>query len=134
MIIEENPLSLSIPVNELAVFTCKGKCERKCSNVYWVINGTDANYRYEKPLAQFVQMGFTFSRDQESQYIYNTTLTVNATKAVNNTDVSCVFEDHGTASNHSLNATLKIIAGRNKYNKSLTAYYGTFHEKKDYWE
>jgi hypothetical protein len=52
-----------------------------------------------------------FLSDKESQNIYNATLTVNATKDVNNTDVYCVSEDHLGASNHSLNAILMITKG-----------------------
>jgi hypothetical protein len=109
VIVEEHPLSLRIAVSESANFTCKARCERKCSNVYWVINGIEAHYEDEDSRASFMQMGFTFFYYKE-QNIYNAILTVNATKAENNTNVYCVFED-GNGSNHSLSATLLIITG-----------------------
>ena len=109
VIVEQHPISLCISISEIAVFTCKARCEQPCTNIYWVINGTDA---YNEDEDSFVQMGFTFSRVKESQNMYNATLTVNATEAVNNTNLYCVFENHD-GSNHSLTATLKIISGRN---------------------
>ena len=106
MIVEEHPISLSVSVGEIAVFTCKARCEQRCTS-YWVINGTDAYYEDDD---SFVQMGYTFSREKESENIYNATLTVNASKAVNNTNLYCVFEDKN-GSNHSMTAILKIISG-----------------------
>ena len=106
VIVEQHPISLRVSVGEIAVFTCKARCEQPCTT-YWVINGTDA---YIEDEDSFVQMGFTFSRDKESQNIYNATLTVNATNAVNNTNLYCVFDNNG--SNHSLTATLRIISGK----------------------
>ena len=108
MIVEQHPISLCVSVGEIAVFTCKARCEQSCT-IYWVINGTDAYIEAED---SFVQMGFTFSHDKESQNIYNATLTVNATKAVNNTNLYCVF-DNNNGSDHSLTATLRIISGKN---------------------
>ena len=108
VIIEEHPLSLRIPVNETAVFTCKARCEKQC-NTFWVIND---NHTYsENQHSLFEQMGFVFSVGRESQKLYNATLTVKATEAVNNTSVSCVFEDND-ASNQSLTAILQIVAGK----------------------
>ena len=110
MIVEQHPVSLLIPVDETAVFTCKAKCDNRCT-VYWVINGTDIYD--EQQHSQFQQMGFTFSHHKDSQNssMYNTRLTVNATEAINNTNVSCVFENNDV-SDHSLTATLQIIAGK----------------------
>ena len=112
--IEEHPLSLLIPVNETAFFSCKAHCARKCNIIYWVINATHAydNYKQE----QFKQIGFTFSEDKEDENSneYIGTLTVNATEAINNTQMYCVFEETvGNGSSvHSKNATLLTIAGK----------------------
>ena len=118
MIVEEHPLSLRIHVNEAAVFTCRARCEKGCSNIYWVING-NSTYN-EQQRSRFQQMGFTFSYGKESRNssLYNAMLTVNATKAVNNTNVYCVFENYD-GTNHSLTATLQITAG-----KKNRQYYG----------
>jgi hypothetical protein len=67
--------------------------------------------------------------DKESESVYNTTLTVNATKAVNNTNVYCVFESHLGTSNHSLNATLMIITGRILFYLLCNNYNATFRQK-----
>ena len=105
VIIEQHPTSLCVSVNEIAVFTCKARCEQLCSNIFWVVNGTDVTDENS-----LVQKGFTFYRKKESQNLYNATLTVNATKAINNTNLHCVFENRND-SNHSSTATLKIISG-----------------------
>jgi hypothetical protein len=113
VIVKQYPQSLCIRINELAIFTCRAKCECSGVNGYWVINGNDAYSPQQR--SSFQQMGFTFSYDREREngnisYNYIWTLTVNATKAVNNTYVHCVFENNNVT-DRSLNATLQIIAG-----------------------
>lgn len=108
-VIEEHPLSLLIPVNTTAVFTCKADCAGRCSNIYWHIDGNDLHNPQERS-----QTGFIFSVDRESENKYITMLSVNATEAINNTDVYCVFEKSGDNddNNHSLTATLLVVAGK----------------------
>lgn len=108
--IEEHPMSLLIPVNATAVFTCKADCAEKC-HMYWVINGNNLDTQQERS-----QTGFIFSVDREGENKYITMLSVNATEAINNTEVYCVFEKIGDIddSNHSLTATLLVVAGINK--------------------
>ena len=107
--IEEHPLSLLVPVNETAIFSCKAKCESGCL-VLWGINGN--MYQYD-PL-EIQQNGFTFSLDKDNGSIIMN-VTVNATEAINNTDIYCVFEKDGDnvlLSVRSKNATLLVITGK----------------------
>ena len=108
-VIDEHPLSLLIPINEAAVFSCRAHCITKtCTSIHWVINNTSLESEDERSMS-----GFIFSVDKNYRDEYITILTVNATEVINNTVVYCVFEESGDegGSNHSHNATLLVITG-----------------------
>ena len=114
--VEEHPSSLLIPGNKTAVFSCKAHCHSKqgCL-VFWVINGNDTETK--EKCSSFKQKGFAFSTEKEvvnGTFNYNMTLTINATRANNNTNMHCVFEETGDdgGSAHSETATLLVVTGK----------------------
>ena len=105
-----HPSSLLLPVNEIGVFTCTARCN-SCSR-YWIINDSFT----EPDRDQFIQKGFAFLSDQWNGNELTMTLTVNASEAVNNTEISCEFDPNGGegTSVQSTPARLLVIASKKR--------------------
>lgn len=104
-----------MPINEIAVFTCKARSCFSCSG-YWIIDGL-----YSDPPDQFIAKGFTFLPMQQSDNELLMTLKVNASEVVNNSVIWCEFDPNGGEGSRvqSRHATLLVIASKN-YIKFIT--------------
>ncbi len=92
IVIEEQPSSLLIPVNEIGVFTCSARCSSQDQCVgLWRINGSYTHPYNNIPAEMFVNLGFMFPPDQIHGDLHTITLMVNASEAVNNTEICCEF-------------------------------------------
>ena len=111
--IVEHPYSLLIPANQTATFSCVVNCTFPCTG-RWLINGS-----YTHPLGselnqQFVDKGFWFPspvQDETHGNLHTLIMMVNASRAVDNTTVTCEI-DVGVLSE---NATLLVISGECVY-------------------
>ena len=83
-----HPSSLLVPTNEIGVFTCRASCI-PCSG-HWIINSM-----YTDPQTQFIQKGFIFPPNEESESELIMMLKVNASEVVNNSVISCEFDPDG---------------------------------------
>ena len=111
----EGPSSLLLTVNKTGNFTCKAHCDHPCFG-HWVINNetvqnTESN---SLPSSKWNEKGFTFLEynfeSQENEYVLR--LSVNASKANNNSVIQCEYYKHDlTAGVKSRFATVLVISG-----------------------
>ena len=103
-----HPSSLLVPINEIAVFTCKARSCFSCSG-YWVINSS-----YTEVPDEFIAKGFTFPPMQNDSDELLMTLLVNASEVINNSVISCEFDPSGGRGSRiqSRRATLLVIASK----------------------
>ena len=102
-----NPSSLLVPVNEVGTFTCKARCNL-CTG-RWIVNNSFIFRR-----DQLIEKGIQFLEDRWNGDELTMILTVNASEAVNNTNISCEFDPNGDGDSvPSASATLLVI--RSKY-------------------
>ena len=110
-----HPSSLLVPVNEIAVFTCKAHSCFSCSG-YWIINGL-----YAEPPDEFTSKGYSFPPMQNYSDELLMTLLVNASEVVNNSVISCEFDPSGGIGSRikSGRATLLVITSKKLKRKNL---------------
>ena len=112
IVIEKQPSSLLIPVNEIGVFSCVASCSSPQCVGRWRINDSYAHpYNSNEPDEMFVNMGFMFPPDQTYQNQHTLTLMVNASEAVNNIRLQCEFRVGITEYASSETANLLVIPG-----------------------
>ena len=99
------PSSVLVPVNKEALFTCEAHCSQLC-DILW-INATTHDV-INKP-------GTVSSQQDHENYEYVSTLALNASVEVNNTQLYCfvILDGEDDIVNRSVNATLLVIPGRN---------------------
>lgn len=108
----EHPLSLLIPVNETGVFSCKARCAPNPCFGFWIINHLHSQDSDERSLLE--QKGFTFTNIQQDINEYILILTVNASKAANNSLITCEYSMTGINRQPTLSmaAELLVIPGK----------------------
>ena len=109
--IRQAPLSLLIPVNAVAEFTCEIQCAQSCV-VYWIINGSSTAHQHQRDL--FEKKGFTFFPYRNTgSNIYESRLEATATASINNTFVCCLVLDGDSPQSIKTNqASLRVISGK----------------------
>ena len=106
-----NPSSLLVPVNEEGAFTCKARCNQCSGN--WIVNDSFIISASKKD--QLTGKGFQFFEDRWNGNELTMMLTVNASEAVNNTNISCEFDPNGDGDSiPSARATLLVISSKYK--------------------
>ena len=112
-IIEECPLSLAIPANQIGSFSCKAICVSRGCNGYWIIDNN-----HSQIAEVFLESkGFEINPVQQTNqttHEYTLTLRVNASAVVNNSQIVCEFVlmgDGGTHNRSNNTATLIVLSG-----------------------
>ena len=110
-----HPSSLLVPINEIAVFSCKARSCFSCSG-YWIINNS-----YTEPPDEFIAKGYSFPPMQNYSDELLMTLLVNASEVVNNSVISCEFDPSGGIGSRikSRCATLLVITSKKLKRKNL---------------
>ena len=127
IVIEEQPSSLLIPVNEIGVLSCAASCFPSQCVGRWKINGDYTHPYNEQPSEMFVNLGFIFPPDQTHGNKRTMTLMVNASEAVNNMTIGCEFEISIHEYNLSETATLLVISGeKNHYCQTCSIKFTLF--------
>ena len=111
-----HPSSLLVPINEIAVFSCKACSCFSCSG-YWIINNS-----YTEPPDEFIAKGYSFPPMQNYSDELLMTLLVNASEEVNNSVISCEFDPSGGVGSRIQSrspATLLVIAGKKSKRKMI---------------
>ena len=116
LVIEEEPSSLLIPVNQLATFSCRSSCNTCIGR--WYVNGSITISNSGNPYPEY--SNFIFIQTDDGSLV----LKVNASEALNNTRVYCKFRGSGasTASAQSETATLLVISSESFVYGILTSY------------
>ena len=90
IIIEEYPLSILIPVNETAVFSCKASCLSRGCTSHWVFN----TVQYDTP--EQLPIGFSISinnaMDNGTKYFSSLSINTSVAMVPNGSNIFCVFE------------------------------------------
>ena len=107
-----NPLSLLVPINTEAEFTCQAYCISQC-DIYWIINNVTAN-THHKP--NFERRGFVFNHESSpANHSYTARIAVTALQSLNQTEFYCyvILDGDSFASNtaKSSTAVLLVIEG-----------------------
>lgn len=87
-----SPSSIVIPVNTVATFECIAYCTKVCEAVWYIRSTPTANPYGRRP---FIQEGFSFPYTPPTDGIYQTTISVNASTSVNNTELWCTVDNDG---------------------------------------
>ncbi len=108
--IETNPSSLLVPIGTTAVFECKIRhCPRACS-AYWFINGSSTAHIHQQNRHE--ERGFIFKyQHNTTTNVYLSTLAINASVGINNTQFQCVVQDVIHSPIRSDWATLIVASG-----------------------
>ena len=83
--ISVHPVSLLVPMDTQAVFTCQAYCTSLC-DIYWIIGNITVN-PHHKP--QFESKGYVFSSGNPVKDTYTARVTINASLSVNGTEYQC---------------------------------------------
>lgn len=112
-VLEAQPSSLLIPVNQVAVFTCTADCSLRCLG-RWIINDTYPHDDNSDLKLQGKGLSFPVVPDNGTKYTIR--VVVNASLSTNNTNISCEFHSPGNDDYIlSSESTLLVIAGETQY-------------------
>ena len=113
MEIQVNPLSLLVPINTEAIFTCQAYCISLC-DIYWIINDVTANTHHTP---NFERQGFVFTYGSSvANKTYKASIAVTvASKDLNQTEFYCYVildgEGYATHTAKSNTAVLLVVEG-----------------------
>ena len=105
-----NPSSILVPVNTIASFECIAYCVNECEGV-WLIGGHSTAYDHQK--LPFIEEGFDFPDSPATDGTFRTTITVNASAVLNNTQLWCHVRNTLNTAEDALShiAVLKVLSG-----------------------
>ena len=106
-------MSLLVPINTEAVFTCQANCASVC-DIYWIIGNITVNLHH-KP--QFESKGYVFSNGNPAKDTYTARVAINASLSVNGTEFQCyvILDGVNMFATWSSRAVLLIITGMTYY-------------------
>ena len=107
--ISVHPVSLLVPIDTEAVFTCQAYCASLC-DIYWIIGNITVN-PHHKP--QFESKGYVFNNRNPSNDMYTARVAINASLSVNGTGYQCyvILDGVNMFATRSSRAVLLIITG-----------------------